>query len=78
MIFKRRTRPSEALRVGRPDARPQDPSHTKGVLEGNAPGHYEMQPGHLPDGRSTAERSTGINPELRNPIDRRMPNISPP
>ena len=33
--------------------------------------------GHLPDGRSTAERSTGINAKAREPIDPRMPNLSP-
>jgi hypothetical protein len=35
------------------------------------------QPGHLADGRSTAERSTGINPKAHEPIDPRMPNLSP-
>jgi len=47
-------------------------------MQGNSTGNYEKQAGHLPDGRSTAERSTGINPKSRNPIDPRMPNISPP
>jgi hypothetical protein len=47
-------------------------------MQGNSTGNYEKQAGHLPDGRSTAERSTGINPKARNPIDPRMPNISPP
>jgi hypothetical protein len=33
--------------------------------------------GHKPDGTSTAERSTGIDPKAREPIDPRMPNLSP-
>jgi hypothetical protein len=53
------------------------PTHVKGISQGNAPGNYDSMPGHLPDGRSTAERSTGINPAKRDPIDPRMPNLSP-
>lgn len=67
-----------ALKVGKPDVSPDKPSHTKGNEEGNATGNYEKQPGHLPDGRSTAERSTGIDAKKRNPILPAMPNISPP
>jgi hypothetical protein len=61
----------------RPAVSPDAPSHVKGISQGNARGNYEKQPGHLPDGRSTARRSTGINPHLRDPIDPRMPNLSP-
>jgi hypothetical protein len=53
------------------------PAHTPGIKQGNSKGNYERQPGHLPDGRSTAERSTGINAKAREPIDPRMPNLSP-
>jgi hypothetical protein len=56
---------------------PDMPSHVKGVAEGNARGNYEKMPGHLSDGRSTAERSTGINAQNEQPIDPRMPNLSP-
>jgi hypothetical protein len=49
----------------------------KGVKSGNSKGNYEKQKGHLPDGRSTAERSTGISPGRREPIDPRMPNLPP-
>jgi hypothetical protein len=52
-------------------------AHTPGVKQGNAKGSYERQPGHLPDGRSTARRSTGIDPRRRDPIDPRMPNLPP-
>jgi hypothetical protein len=65
------------IKVGRPDVRPDAPSHVKGVKEGNASGHYESMPGHLSDGRSTAERSTGINPGDREPIEPGMPALSP-
>jgi hypothetical protein len=66
------------IRVGKPDVKPDVPSHVEGVKSGNTPGNYEKNAGHLPDHRSTAERSTGINPDKHNPIDPRMPNLSPP
>lgn len=66
------------IRIGKPDVKPDLPAHTPGVFQGNSKGNYESQVGHEPDGRSTAERSTGVNPKARNPIDPRMPNLSPP
>jgi hypothetical protein len=66
------------LLVGRPAVKPSKPAHTPGVREGNAEGNYASQAGHLEDGRSTARRSTGINPRRSDPIDSRMPNLSPP
>jgi hypothetical protein len=57
--------------------KPDKPTHVRGTMQGNAVGNYEKMPGHRPDGRSTAERSTGINPDKRDPIDPRMPNLSP-
>jgi hypothetical protein len=65
------------LGIGRRTPDMDAPTHTPGIKQGNATGNYERQPGHLPDGRSTAERSTGINPKARQPIDPRMPNLSP-
>lgn len=65
------------IRVGRPETVPHAPSHTKGINEGNARGNYEKQPGHNPDGTSTAARSTGVNVAGREPIDPSMPNLSP-
>jgi hypothetical protein len=65
------------LKVGTPDVSPDTPSHTPGIQMGNSKGNYDKQAGHLPDGRSTAERSTGINPKSQGPIDPRMPNLSP-
>ena len=53
------------------------PAHTPGIQQGNAKGSYEKMAGHKPDGTSTAERSTGINPKSHNPIDPSMPNLSP-
>jgi hypothetical protein len=57
--------------------KPDVSAHTRGVISGNSTGGYEKMAGHEPDGRSTAERSTGINPEGAQPIDPRMPNLSP-
>ena len=58
-------------------AKQQDATHVKGVKSGNAKGNYERQAGHQPDGTSTQARSTGINAGAREPIDPRMPNLSP-
>lgn len=66
------------IRVGRRQVKPTTPTHVRGVRKGHEPGSYEKMPGHLPDGRSTARRSTGIAPDARDPIDPRMPNLSPP
>jgi hypothetical protein len=66
------------LKVGKADTKPDMTAHVPGVNEGNAPGNYEKSGGHLPDGRSTARRSTGILPDKHEPIDPRMPNLSPP
>ena len=57
--------------------KPDAPSHVKGIKSGNATGNYSSMSGHKPDGTSTAERSTGINPGGAEPIDPRMPNLSP-
>jgi hypothetical protein len=65
------------IRVGKPDVEPDLPAHTRGVTQGNAPGNYEKQKGHETDGRSTAERSTGVNSDAMEPIDPSMPNLSP-
>jgi hypothetical protein len=65
------------LRIGKADTTPDAPAHTPGINQGNKTGAYDSQPGHKPDGRSTAERSTGINPKARDPIDPSMPNLSP-
>lgn len=72
-----RDRRKDNLRTGKPDVDPGLPSHTSGIREGNTPGGYEKMPGHNPDGTSTAARSTGINPEDREPILPDMPNLSP-
>lgn len=74
--MRKRKHPSP-IPLGRPDVDPSTPSHTKGVSQGNSPGNYEKQDGHLPDGRSTARRSTGINASDRDPIHPDSPNLSP-
>lgn len=65
------------LKLGKPDVKPDTPSHTDGVRQGNAVGNYESMGGHRADHTSTAERSTGIEPGKHGPIDPRMPNLSP-
>ena len=65
------------LRVGKATVKPDDTAHKKGVFQGNARCNYDKMAGHYPDGRSSAERSTGINAKGREPIDPRMPNLSP-
>lgn len=68
---------SKGIKTGKPDVSPDKPSHTAGVKTGNSKGHYEYMVGHLPNGKSTQARSTGINPHKREPIIPGMPNISP-
>jgi hypothetical protein len=65
------------MKLGSADVQPDAPSHVKGIKQGNSKGNYGKQTGHLPDGRSTAERSTGINADAMQPIDPSMPNLSP-
>ncbi len=65
------------IRVGRPDTTPDAPAHTEGINQGNSRGNYEKQPGHNPDGTSSAARSTGVGVAGREPIDPSMPNLSP-
>jgi hypothetical protein len=65
------------LKLGKRDKSTDAPGHVKGIKQGNSTGNYEKQSGHLPDGRSTAARSTGINAGKREPIDPRMPNLPP-
>ncbi len=59
-------------------AQQYDNAHVKGIKQGNAVGNYEKMPAaHKPDGTSTQARSTGVNAGAREPIDPRMPNLSP-
>ena len=74
------------IRVGKPDTKPDAPAHTKGVRQGNELGSIQRDPGFYdtgeagagrPTAKSTARKSTGINPEKRNPIDPNSPNLPP-
>jgi hypothetical protein len=67
-----------SIRVGKPDAKQDKPAHVAGIRQGNSTGNYDKSKGHLPDGRSTAARSTGIRPKAHEPILPGMPNLSPP
>ncbi len=73
----RRYRVIDGIRVGRAKIKPTSPTHIPGMRIGNEVGHYEKSHGHLPDGRSTARRSTGIDPAHHEPILPEMPNLSP-
>jgi len=57
--------------------KPDAPAHVKGIKQGNSKGNYDSMAGHKPDGTSTAVRSTGVNAKDEEPIDPRMPNLSP-
>ncbi|MER7542364.1 hypothetical protein ABTW95_05080 [Spirillospora sp. NPDC127506] len=65
------------IRVGKPDVKPDTPSHVKGVRQGNRSGAYGHEAGHHMDGTADARRSTGIRPRKRNPILPVMPNLPP-
>jgi hypothetical protein len=65
------------VKTGKAEVTPDKPAHVKGINQGNAKGNYEKAKGHNPDGTSTSERSTGVNPKSHNPIDPSMPNLSP-
>ena len=65
------------VRTGRPQVRPDTPSHVAGIHQGNAPGAWDRMRGHHADGRVDARRSTGVNPKGAQPIDARMPNLPP-
>ena len=69
---------SYTLKVGTPDTTPDSPSHIPGVRQANSP--PVLDPGFVKIGttlRATARRSTGINPERRNPITPGAPNLPP-
>ncbi|MFJ6215401.1 hypothetical protein ACIQGZ_19040 [Streptomyces sp. NPDC092296] len=65
------------IKVGKPDVRVDFPAHISGIRQGNHEGNSKRQPGHHPDGTSTARRSTGIGDRHKNPILPGMPNLSP-
>ena len=65
------------IKLGKAQVSPDMPAHVPGIREGNAKGSYDKMAGHKPDGTSTAQRSTGINPKAEEPIDPSMPNLSP-
>lgn len=58
------------IRVGKSQTTVTAPAHVEGVREGN-------DPGEIPSPTWPAERSTGINPERRDPIDPRSPKLTP-
>ncbi len=68
------------IKVGKRDIDPMRPTHIRGVREGNAVGNMAEDDSLEPDGegaRGTARRSTGISPKSHEPIDPKMPKLSP-
>lgn len=65
------------VNTGSPHTGMDKPTHVKGVKYGNALGSYDKQMGHTSDGKSTSQRSTGVNAKAAGPIDPSMPNLSP-
>ena len=76
------------IRVGKPDVEPTAPSHVRGVREGNSIYATEKQreldsfdakdaAARRQSATASARRSTGINDRAKNPIDPRMPKLSP-
>ncbi|GAB1333619.1 hypothetical protein ACE1SV_02090 [Streptomyces sp. E-15] len=65
-----------SIRVGRAQAKPDTPTHVRGLHQGNA-GPYQQQTGHHEDGSSDARRSTGIHWKRHDALVEDMPNISP-
>ena len=65
------------IKIGKRDTPTDKPTHTPLTKQGNSKGNYEKMSGHFADGRSSSERSTGIDAKGREPIDPRMPNLSP-
>jgi hypothetical protein len=65
------------IRVGKPHARPDTPTHVRGVHEGNKKGSYKHEIGHHSDGTADARRSTGVSPRRHNASLPIMPNLPP-
>ncbi|HYX92726.1 MAG TPA: hypothetical protein VE782_14275 [Myxococcaceae bacterium] len=68
------------VRVGKADVDTDKPTHVSGVRQGNAKGNTRRSKGFTATDRTAvarAARSTGINPKDREPIDPRMPKLSP-
>jgi hypothetical protein len=64
------------IRVGKPHAKPDSPTHVTGIREGNE-GPYHRQRGHHRDGTADARRSTGVHPRRHDAITKTMPNLPP-
>jgi hypothetical protein len=62
------------IQVGKPAVGQTTPSHTRGVRAGN---EHKMAIPESGISRASARRSTGINARDREPIDPRMPRLSP-
>ena len=67
--------------VGKPDVEQSASSHSPGVREGNMRKSMVREPGVKRAGRfmaqATVRRSTGVNAKARQPVDPRMPILTP-
>ncbi len=63
------------LSVGPAQGGIDQPTHVKGIAQGNSCGNYEKMRGHKADGTSDRWRSTGV--ASTEPVDPTMPNLSP-
>lgn len=65
------------IRVGKPQVRPDTPTHVTGIEQGNDIKGYRHQVGHYQDGTADARRSTGVHPKRHNALLKIMPNLPP-
>lgn len=75
-----KNRAASHIKIGKPHVSISAPSHVKGVPQGNIPGEAQKSSGMQFSDRwatGSARRSTGINPEHRDPIDPKSPKLSP-
>jgi hypothetical protein len=64
--------------VGKPDVEPSRPSHSRGVREGNlGRALIRVKRAAALVAQAAARRSTGINARGHEPIDPRMPILTP-
>ncbi len=63
--------------MARQDTSFDKPSHTPGTAKGEEWALHKTEPGRKGEG-VTARFATGINPRKHDPIDPRMPHLTPP
>ncbi len=72
---------SKSIVIGKKDIDPDKPAHVPGVQEGNWPSkrvRRRRARGKEPATNGKPRRATGISAGDREPIDPRMPRLTPP